>query len=124
VVEGSGAWRVIAAEADARDRDSRCVDVAPRLDEIDHRLDGDLVVAADREVVFAFALARPIESERCHAARQERRLIGVGLLLAGIEPAREGDHRRAPAADRPSPDAGRPPALVRPPPPPPPRGPE
>ncbi len=89
LVEGGGARRVVAAEADARDGDARGVDVAPRLDEVDHRLDGDLVVAADREVVFGFALARPVEGERGDAAREERLLVGVGLLLAGIEAARE-----------------------------------
>src|SRR5262249_30139182 len=112
LVEGGGARRVVAAEADARDRDARDVEVAPRLDEVDHRLHGDLVVAADREVVFAFALTRPVEGKRCHAAGEEWCLVGVGLLLAGIEPAREGDYRRALDAERLAKDAGKPLAFV------------
>ena len=59
-----------------------------------HRRNRHLVVAADGEVVLALALARPVERERRQPAREERLLVGVALLLGGIEPHRHGDHRR------------------------------
>src|SRR3954466_246374 len=38
LVEGGGARRVVAAEANASNRDAHGVEVAPRLDEVDHSL--------------------------------------------------------------------------------------
>src|SRR5258707_15812210 len=59
LLERRRARRVIAAEADAPQADARGVEIAPRHHGIDHRLHGDLVVAADRKIVFALALPRP-----------------------------------------------------------------
>src|SRR5262249_54125773 len=61
LVEGGGARCVVAAETDAGDAEARRVDVTPGLDVVDHGFDGDLVVAADREIIFAFALPGPVE---------------------------------------------------------------
>ena len=61
-------------------------------------LTGDLVVAADREVVLALALARAVERQRRDAARQERLLVGVRLLLGGVETADHHHDRRARSA--------------------------
>src|SRR5262249_8739080 len=113
LVEGGGARRVVPAEADAGDAEARGVEVTPGLDVVDHGLDGDLVVAPDREVVFGFALPGPVEGERRYAARQEWLLVGVGLLLARIEPAGEQQDRRTLDTSGLTQNAGEPLALVR-----------
>ncbi len=80
---------------------------------IDHRLHGDLVVAADREIVFALALPRPVEHQRRDAAIEIRPLVGVGLFLRGVEPDRHDQHRRLRHALRLAQDAVERLALVR-----------
>src|SRR5262249_51814108 len=65
------------------------------------------------EVILALALARPVERQRRDAAREEWLLVGVGLLLAGIEAAGEEQHRRALDARGLAPDAGEPLAFIR-----------
>src|SRR5258708_12305104 len=86
--------------------------------EVDHRRDRHLIVAADREFIFGLALARPVEAERRHAARQIRLLVAIGFLLGGIESHRHDYDRRAGDAQRPSPDPPPPPPPLPPPPPP------
>ncbi len=87
--------RVIAAEAHAPQADAVGIEIAARLDVISDRLDRHFVVAADREIVFAFALAGAVEGKRRNAARQERPLVGVHLLLRGIQ-AGAHDHHGGP----------------------------
>ena len=50
-------------------------------DVVEHGVDRHFVVAANGEIVLPFALAGPFEHQRGDAARQERHLVGVGLLL-------------------------------------------
>ncbi len=73
LLEGRGARRVVAAEAHAPQSDARGVEIAAGRDEIDHRRDSGLVVAADRKIVFRLALAGPVEHEGRDAAIEERR---------------------------------------------------
>ena len=89
------------------------VEIAPRLDEIEHGLHRHLVVAADGEVVLRLALARPVEDQRRHAAREERRLVGVAFLLGRIEADRHHHDRRLVDAGRLAQDAGEHLALDR-----------
>ena len=73
----------------------RDVSRSPRVSTVvDDRLHGDLVVAADREIVFALALPRPVEDQRRDAAIEIGPLVGVGLFLRGVEADRHDQHRR------------------------------
>ena len=90
-----GARRVVAAEAHAPDGDALRVEVVALLDPVAHRLRRALVVAADRDVVLGLALPRPVDGERRDAAREERLLVGVQLLLRRVEPRRHDQHRAA-----------------------------
>ena len=64
LVESRRARRVIAAQAHAPHADARRVEIAPRRDVVDHRLDRHLIVAADGEIVLRLALAGAVEDER------------------------------------------------------------
>src|SRR5262249_56070564 len=106
LLEGGGARRIIAAEAHAPHADASGIEIAALFHGVDHRRHRDLVVAADGEVVLAFALARPVERERRQAARQERLLVGVALLLARVE-AHSHDPPRPPSPPPPPPPTPR-----------------
>src|SRR5262245_10441760 len=86
---GRRARRVVAAEAYAPRADPLAVEVGAGLEPVDHRAHGRLEIAADRELVLRLALPRSIERERRHAARMERCLVCVHLLLGRVE---TGDH--------------------------------
>src|SRR6185369_6674284 len=79
--ERRGARRVIAAERYAPDPGALRVDVAPRLEPVEHRLHGLLVFGTDGEVVLGLALARAVEGERGEPAREEALLVVVHLFL-------------------------------------------
>ena len=63
------------------------VEVGARFEKSIMAFTGGLVVAADRKIIFRLALAGAVEDEDGDAAREERRLVGVGLFLAGVEAA-------------------------------------
>ncbi len=65
------------------------------------------------KIVLRLALARPLEDQRRHAARQERRLVGVAFLLGGIQTHRHHHHRRPVVAQGLAQNAGEHLAFVR-----------
>src|SRR5665213_2561902 len=112
LVEGGGARRVVAAEADAPRANARGVEIAPRGDVVQHRFHRHFVVAADRKVVLRLALAGTLEHQRRDAAREKRRFVGIGFLLGRVEPDRHRHHRRLFDADRLAQNPCERPALV------------
>src|SRR5205814_4647268 len=76
-LERRGARRVVAAERDAPDAGAPGIDVAARLQPVEHGLHRRFVLRADGEVVLGLALARAVEGERRYAAREETVLVVV-----------------------------------------------
>src|SRR3954452_6484045 len=64
LLERRGARRVIATKAHPPHADARVIEIVPPHDEINDGLHLNLVITADREIVFAPALPRPIEPQR------------------------------------------------------------
>src|SRR5207248_7103929 len=75
--------------------DSLRVQASAAGDPVDNRARRDLVIAANRETIFGFALARPVDEQRRHAAGEEWKLVRRELLLRRIEARNHDDHRRA-----------------------------
>ena len=82
---GSSARRVIAAEAYVLERYPVAVEVAPRVYPVEHRTDGNLEIAADRQIVFSFPLPRTVEPQRRDAAIEKRSSVGIHFFLRGVE---------------------------------------
>src|SRR4051794_16974716 len=93
LLESPGAGRIVAAEAYTPQPDARGVEIAARHHVIDHGLHRDLVVAADRKIVLALTLPRPVEHQGCDAAIEIGPLIGVGFLFRGVETDSHDQHR-------------------------------
>src|SRR4051812_10659026 len=89
---GRRARRVVAAEAHAPDGDAPRIEIVAVLDPVAYRLRRALVVAADRNVVFGLALARPVDRKGRHTASEEWLLVGVQLLFGRVEARRHDDH--------------------------------
>src|SRR6266705_1771062 len=92
---GGGARRVISAEAHAPHGDLRDGEVGAFFDPVARRAGGALVVAENRDLVLGFALPRSVDREDRDPAREERLLVGVQLLLGGIQSRRHDEHRGA-----------------------------
>src|SRR2546423_15661821 len=67
-LERSSTRRAIAAETHTPQPDERRIEIATRLDVIDHCPHGDLVIAAVREILLALALPLAIEGQSRNAA--------------------------------------------------------
>src|SRR5215475_9183564 len=77
-LERRGTRRVIAAQTHAPQSDARSVEIGTRHHVVDDSFHRDLVVAANAEIVLAFALPRPVEDESRNAACEIRPLVGLG----------------------------------------------
>src|SRR6185369_2699217 len=101
-LERRGARRVIAPERYAPGAGAPWVDVAPRLQPVEHRLHRFLVLGADREIVFGFALSRTVEGERGETTGEEALLVVVHFLLRRVEPHAHHDDRSSRGARGPA----------------------
>ena len=70
------------------------IEIRALFHEINDGLHWYFIVAANGEIILRFALARAFEDQRCHAARQERRFIGIAFLFGRVEADRHHHNRR------------------------------
>ncbi len=93
LLEGGGARRVIAAHRRAGDADPAAVEIDALFHPVDHRADRLFEIMADRPVIFALALSRPVEGQGRDAALEEQSLVDMLFLLGRIHAGDDEDHR-------------------------------
>src|SRR5918995_5264542 len=78
---GGRARRIVAAQADAPDRNVFVIQIISCFYPVDHRACRALIVAANRDLVLRLALPRPVDRQHRDATRKEWLLVGMDLLL-------------------------------------------